>query len=81
MYTVEELFLPEQCVHMHQWFNVTGKHPSPDNLVQTPKYMLTELGEAVYSMVGAQYDEENNEYELPMKTELALYGMDQPCTP
>lgn len=81
MYTVEELFLPELCVLMHQWFNATVKHPSPYNLVQTPKYMLTELGVAVYSMVGAQYNEETGEYELPLKTELALYGMDQPCTP
>lgn len=81
MYTIEELFLPRHHENVKTWFNGTGKHPSPDNLAQTPKYMLTELGVAVYSMVGAQYNEETDEYELPLKTELALYGMDQPCTP
>lgn len=81
MYTIEELFLPRYHKTVKIWFEDARKHTSPDTIVQVSKDTLTELGEAVYSMVGAQYDEENNEYELPLKTELALYGMDQPCTP
>lgn len=81
MYTIEELFLPRYHENVKTWFDDTRKHTIPDTIVQTSRDTLTELGEAVYSMVGAQYNEETGEYELPLKTELALYGMDQPCTP